>query len=229
MTTPDHVSTHDAAQDDRNDDIRIYVNGEIVHRDEARVSVYDSGFMLGDGVWEGLRLYDGHIPFLGEHLDRLYEAARFIDLDIGLSRDDLIGADLSVILVEVEFARDIQQVGAGQDPLSNDFKQFGHAGAHGGRGQVARDLRRFDQQFRLRLVAGRQRIGDGHAKGGHGKRDHKEIVQPPKEQRKEKFKIKHHYAVSSFFSGAGAPKKAPSSRTCSTVSNVTVFWFFAKA
>ncbi|CAN0469493.1 unnamed protein product, partial [Laminaria digitata] len=50
--TDSHVSTHDAAPDARNDDIRIYVNGEIVHRDEAQVSVYDSGFLLGDGIWE---------------------------------------------------------------------------------------------------------------------------------------------------------------------------------
>ena len=87
-----HVSTHDAATDDRNDDIRIYVNGEIVHRDEAKVSVYDSGFMLGDGVWEGLRLYDGRIAFLDEHLDRLFEAALYIDLDIGMSRENLTQA-----------------------------------------------------------------------------------------------------------------------------------------
>lgn len=92
MTDEQHVSTHDAAADDRNDDIQIYVNGEIVHRDDAKVSVYDSGFMLGDGVWEGLRLYDGHVSYLHEHLDRLYEAARFIDLDIGKTREELIRA-----------------------------------------------------------------------------------------------------------------------------------------
>lgn len=92
MTTDTHVSTHDAASDDRNDDILIYVNGDIVHRDAATVSVYDSGFLLGDGIWEGLRLYDGIIPFLDDHLDRLYEAALFIDLDIGMSRADLVQA-----------------------------------------------------------------------------------------------------------------------------------------
>ena len=92
MNQQDHVSTHDAGADDRNDDILIYVDGEIVHRDDAKVSVYDSGFMLGDGVWEGLRLYDGHIPFLAEHLDRLFEAALYIDLDIGQTRDDLVQA-----------------------------------------------------------------------------------------------------------------------------------------
>ncbi|MEL7150835.1 MAG: aminotransferase class IV [Pseudomonadota bacterium] len=88
----EHVSTHDAAADDRNDNIRIYVDGAIVHRDDAKVSVYDSGFMLGDGVWEGLRLYEGHIPFLQEHLDRLYDAALFIDLDIGMSQAELTQA-----------------------------------------------------------------------------------------------------------------------------------------
>ncbi|MEM6616842.1 MAG: aminotransferase class IV [Pseudomonadota bacterium] len=87
-----HTSTHDAVADARNDNILIYVDGSLVHRDEARVSVYDSGFMLGDGVWEGLRLYDGHIPFLDDHLDRLYEAALYIALDIGLSREALTQA-----------------------------------------------------------------------------------------------------------------------------------------
>lgn len=92
MNSNPQISTHDAAADDRNDDILIYVDGKIVHRDEAKVSVYDSGFMLGDGVWEGLRLYDGKIPFLKEHLDRLYEAAIYIDLDIGKSKEDLAQA-----------------------------------------------------------------------------------------------------------------------------------------
>ena len=59
MTDDPHVSTHDAAEDARNDDILIYVDGELMHRDAASVSVYDSGFMLGDGVWEGLRVYPG--------------------------------------------------------------------------------------------------------------------------------------------------------------------------
>ena len=56
------TSTHDAEADARNDDLKIYVNGEIVHRDQAVVSVYDSGFLLGDGVWEGIRLYMANGP-----------------------------------------------------------------------------------------------------------------------------------------------------------------------
>ena len=90
--TDTHISTHDAVSDDRNENIIIYVDGELVHRDDAKVSVYDSGFMLGDGIWEGLRLYDGWLSFIDEHLDRLYEAALYIDLDVGLTREQLTAA-----------------------------------------------------------------------------------------------------------------------------------------
>ncbi len=83
------ASTHDSAVDPRNEHILIYVDGDLVPRDEAKVSVYDSGFMMGDGVWEGLRLYEGRIAFLNDHLDRLYEAAKAIDLDIGKPRERL--------------------------------------------------------------------------------------------------------------------------------------------
>ncbi len=83
----DHVTTHQAEEDARNEDILIYVDGRIVPKREATVSVYDSGFMLGDGVWEGVRLYDGKWAFLDEHMDRLFEAAKAIDLDIGMDRD----------------------------------------------------------------------------------------------------------------------------------------------
>ncbi|MEL5875754.1 D-amino acid aminotransferase [Cereibacter sphaeroides] len=82
----DHVTTHQAEEDARNETIRLWLNGRILPRAEALVSVYDSGFMLGDGVWEGIRLYDGRWAFLDEHLDRLFEAALAIDLDIGMDR-----------------------------------------------------------------------------------------------------------------------------------------------
>jgi branched-chain amino acid aminotransferase len=78
--------THHSADDPRNRDILIYVNGELQPRERAVVSVFDSGFILGDGVWEGLRVHRGRIAFLSPHLDRLYEAAKAIDLDIGLDR-----------------------------------------------------------------------------------------------------------------------------------------------
>lgn len=81
--------THDFEADPRNDEILINVNGTLLPRAEASVSVFDSGFMLGDGVWEGLRLHRGKVAFLDAHLDRLYEGAKAIAMDIGLSRDDL--------------------------------------------------------------------------------------------------------------------------------------------
>lgn len=84
------VTTHQAEQDTRNDAILIYVDGRIVPKAQAVISVYDSGFMLGDGVWEGLRLYDGKWAFLDDHIDRLFEAAKAIDLDIGLDRNGVI-------------------------------------------------------------------------------------------------------------------------------------------
>lgn len=86
------VTTHQAAEDARNQDIKIYVNGNIVPRDQAKVSVYDSGFMLGDGVWEGLRLYNGTWAFMDEHIDRLFEAAKAIDLDLGMDRAGIVAA-----------------------------------------------------------------------------------------------------------------------------------------
>ncbi len=72
--------------DPRNEQVLVYVNGDFVPRHEARVSVFDSGFVLGDGVWEGLRLVDGRIISFDAHLDRLFEGARSIALDIGLTR-----------------------------------------------------------------------------------------------------------------------------------------------
>lgn len=86
------MSTHQAQEDARNEEILIYVNGRIVPKAEATVSVYDSGFMLGDGVWEGLRLYNGKWAFLDQHIDRLFEAAKAIDLEIGMDRNGVISA-----------------------------------------------------------------------------------------------------------------------------------------
>ena len=85
-------TTHDAQEDGRNRDILIYVNGDLVHRDEAKVSVYDSGFMLGDGMWEGMRLYDGQWAFFDEHMDRFFDSCRAISLDIGLDRAGILDA-----------------------------------------------------------------------------------------------------------------------------------------
>jgi len=76
--------------DPKNANILISVNGELLPRDRAVVSVFDSGFVLGDGVWEGLRLHNGGIAFLREHIERLYEGAKAIFMDIGLTPDELV-------------------------------------------------------------------------------------------------------------------------------------------
>jgi branched-chain amino acid aminotransferase len=83
---------HDYADDPRNRDIRIWVNGELLPRERAVVSVFDSGFVLGDGVWEGLRVHRGHPAFLEHHLDRLFEGAQAILLDIGMTRREVTAA-----------------------------------------------------------------------------------------------------------------------------------------
>lgn len=81
--------THDSVADNRNEGISIYVNGEMFARDDAKISVFDSGYLVGDGVWEGLRLHDGVFVFLEDHLDRLFEGARMIFLDIGKTKKEL--------------------------------------------------------------------------------------------------------------------------------------------
>ena len=88
----DKITTHQAEEDARNESLLIYVNGRVVPKAEAVVSVYDSGFMLGDGVWEGLRLYNGRWAFAEEHLDRLFQALKAIDLDIGMDRGAVMAA-----------------------------------------------------------------------------------------------------------------------------------------
>lgn len=81
-------SMHDVS-DPRNASVLINVNDELRHRSEAVVSVFDSGFMLGDGVWEGLRIHSGRAAFLDRHLDRLFEGAKAVAIDVGLTREEL--------------------------------------------------------------------------------------------------------------------------------------------
>lgn len=83
------TGTHAHGADPRNETVKIYVNGRIVPRAEAMVSVFDSGFLLGDGIWEGIRLHNGRLAFIDRHLRRLYEGAKAIDLDIGVSPSEL--------------------------------------------------------------------------------------------------------------------------------------------
>ena len=83
------MGTHEYEDDPRNEDVLISVNGELFPRKEAKVSVFDSGFLLGDGVWESFRLHDGKLVFIEEHLDRLFHGASEISLDPGRSRDEI--------------------------------------------------------------------------------------------------------------------------------------------
>lgn len=84
--------SQDFAADTRNENVLIFLNGELVPRGEARVSIFDAGFVLGDGVWEGLRLHKGGLLFLEEHLDRLLWGANAIALDIGMTRGEIVAA-----------------------------------------------------------------------------------------------------------------------------------------
>jgi branched-chain amino acid aminotransferase len=86
------AGSQDFAPDPRNASALIWLNGELVAREQARVSVFDAGFVLGDGVWEGLRLHKGRLMFLDAHLDRLFDGARAIALDIGLDREGVKAA-----------------------------------------------------------------------------------------------------------------------------------------
>ncbi len=87
--SPTSHSTHAAEEDERNRDIMIYVDGELVHRKEAKISVYDSGFMLGDGMWEGLRLYNGKWAFFDEHMDRLFNSLKTAAIYVDFGPDHI--------------------------------------------------------------------------------------------------------------------------------------------
>lgn len=92
MAQTDKPTTHDAEEDARNRDIKIYVNGALKHRNEAVVSVYDSGFLLGDGMWEGMRLYDGKWAFFNEHMDRFFDSCKAVSLEVGMDRAGIADA-----------------------------------------------------------------------------------------------------------------------------------------
>ena len=82
--------THNAEIDDRNKDVFIYVNGELLPREEAKISVFDSGYLVGDGVWEAMRLYEGKLAFIDLHLDRLWNGAKAVGMELGFEREWLV-------------------------------------------------------------------------------------------------------------------------------------------
>ena len=93
------MSSHSYISNTKNEDIFININGELFHRNEAKISVFDSGFLLGDGVWEGIRLHKSTLVFIEDHLERLYASAKGISLDISYSKKDII-KEINKVLVK---------------------------------------------------------------------------------------------------------------------------------
>ena len=100
------ASTHDYEIDSRNENIQIYIDGQFFPRMDAKVSVMDSGYLLGDGVWEGIRLYNNHLIHLEKHLERLYDGAETIQMDIGISKSEMKSA-IEKTLKENEMISDV--------------------------------------------------------------------------------------------------------------------------
>lgn len=84
------MGTHQYHQDPRNENVLININGDLFPREEAKISVFDSGFILGDGVWEGIRLHLGKLAFIEQHMRRLFDGAKALDMDIGLNKKQLV-------------------------------------------------------------------------------------------------------------------------------------------
>lgn len=82
--------THNALDDPRNKDIQIFINGVLHHREDAKISVFDSGYLVGDGVWEAFRVHKGKIIFIDKHLDRLWQSAKVVGIEIPFSRETLL-------------------------------------------------------------------------------------------------------------------------------------------
>ena len=100
------MSSHSYISDPKNEDIFININGELYQRNEAKISVFDSGFLLGDGVWEGIRLHKKTLVFIEEHLDRLFASAKGISLNIPLSKQDILD-ELNKVLIKNNMNDDI--------------------------------------------------------------------------------------------------------------------------
>tara|TARA_Y100001970_G_C14217545_1_gene850609 strand:- start:1732 stop:2637 length:906 start_codon:yes stop_codon:yes gene_type:complete len=100
------MSTHSYISNSKNKDIFININGKLFHRSEAKISVFDSGFLLGDGVWEGMRLYKSKLIFIEEHLDRLFKSAQGISIDIPFSKKEIIN-EVNKVLIKNNMDNDI--------------------------------------------------------------------------------------------------------------------------
>ena len=100
------MSSHSYIENDKNDNIFINIDGELFHRSEAKISVFDSGFLLGDGVWEGIRLHNKQLIFIDDHLDRLFESAKGISLKIPFTKEEIIN-QISKVLAKNNMEDDV--------------------------------------------------------------------------------------------------------------------------
>ena len=100
------MSSHSYIENDKNANIFININGELFHRSEAKISVFDSGFLLGDGVWEGIRLHNKQLVFIDDHLDRLFESAKGISLNIPFTKQEIIN-QISKVLAKNNMEDDV--------------------------------------------------------------------------------------------------------------------------
>ena len=100
------MSSHSYIENSKNQEIYININGKLFHRSEAKISVFDSGFLLGDGVWEGIRLHESKLLFIDEHLDRLFNSARGISLNIDLKKEDII-SEIKKVLIKNNMHDDV--------------------------------------------------------------------------------------------------------------------------
>ncbi|WKV11576.1 aminotransferase class IV [Marivirga harenae] len=82
--------THKAVEDPRNKDIKIYINGELLPREDAKISVFDSGYLVGDGIWEAFRIHKGKMLFVQQHLDRMWQSAKVIGLQLPFTKEELL-------------------------------------------------------------------------------------------------------------------------------------------
>tara|TARA_B100000212_G_scaffold264948_1_gene204508 strand:- start:9141 stop:10064 length:924 start_codon:yes stop_codon:yes gene_type:complete len=100
------MSSHSYIKNSKNEDIFINIDGKLFPRNEAKVSVFDSGFLLGDGVWEGIRLHKNRLIFINEHLDRLFSSAKGISLNIPFSKNEII-REISKVLEKNNMKEDV--------------------------------------------------------------------------------------------------------------------------
>ena len=100
------MSSHTYIENSKNNNIYININGELLHRNNAKISVFDSGFLLGDGVWEGIRLHNGKLVFIDEHLERLFQSAKGISLDIPLTKKEIIN-QINTVLTKNHMKNDV--------------------------------------------------------------------------------------------------------------------------